>query len=617
MKWRRKNRFLLLIISLIIHNTTLFAAHDMDEWRSRTVQIAADTSLTDSMKVVRLSDLTYNYYYYYRSFSDQYLDEYFQQAKRFTGNEDQNDLLSYIYSTAVVIAKGEKAIPIIEKCEYYTLKSTSPLIRAQSWERLGRKYMTEAAALDYFSRALDALEGTTLYAAQSTINTYISTYYALQGDTENQMKYAVRSLELAQQSDTPRELINAWESLGAAHSSLNDYPAATRAYNNGREIYLEKQKNAEPDPDLHYRDELHYMVMLVNLGSMHYKNGDLHTANRIITEALETATRYYFVETQIYCHKELGNMHIALKQYPTAETHLLRAADLLATDYISTAESNYMYYEVQLALADLYNRTENYRKSAANYHEGFQKYLLLHDEEQMAANQQYAATYETRMQEEEIARMETIMNYHERRRWLYAAILMVALAALYIVFRLYRTRIHLARQKEESLHAEACLLKLRNRKAELDNQLKQQESDALKQKLALGNQLREDRNRSFEEVTMFFNNHPELSQYQNELKDIVHQHSRIDTNVEEYKEGITGIPLDFYANLQKMADNKLTQLDLKYCRLIYLETSTKDIAALMSIEPKTVRMAKYRLKQKLKLVKEDDLNVFIRNTVKQ
>lgn len=613
----RESKFILLTISLIIHNATLFAAHDIDEWRSRTILIATDTSLTDSMKVVRLSDLTYNYYYYYRSFSDQYLDEYFQQAKRFVGNEDQSDLLSYIYSTAVVIAKGEKAIPIIEKCEYYTLKSTNPLICAQSGERLGRKYMTEAAGLEYFSRALDVLEGTTLYAAKSTINTYISTYYALQGDTENQMKYAVRSLELAQQSDKPRELINAWESLGAAHSSQNNYHAATQAYNNGREIYLEKQKNTELDPDLHYRDELHYMVMLVNLGSMHYNNGDLHTADRIITEALETATRYNFVETQVYCHKELGNMHIALKQYPAAETHLLCASDLLATDYISTAESNYMYYEVQLALANLYNLTENYRKSASNYHEGIQKYRLLHDDEQIAANQQYAATYETRMQEEEIARMETIMNYHERRRLLYAAILMVALAALYIVFRLYHSRINLARQKEESLHAEASLLKLRNRKAELANKLKQQESDVLKQKLALGNQLREDRNRSFEEVTMFFNNHPELSQYQNEIKNIVHQHSRINTNVEEYKEGITGIPLDFYANLQKTADNKLTRLDLKYCRLLYLKTSTKDIAALLSIEPKTVRMAKYRLKQKLKLVKEDDLNEFIRNIVKQ
>lgn len=613
----RESKFILLTISLIMHNVSLFAVHDIDEWRSRTILIATDTSLTDSMKVVRLSDLTYNYYYYYRSFSDQYLDEYFQQAKRFIGNKDQNDLLSYIYSTAVVITKGEKAIPLIEKCEYYTLKSTTPLIRAQSWERLGRKYMTEAAALDYFSRALDALEGTTLYAAQSTINTYISTYYALQGDTENQMKYAVRSLELAQQSGTPRELTNAWESLGAAYSSQNDYPAAIRAYSCGRKIYLEKQKNGELDPDLHYRDELHYMVMLVNLGSMYYNNGDLHTADRIITEALETATRYNFVETQVYCHKELGNMHIALKQYPTAETHLLRASDLLTTDYISTAESNYMYYEVQLALANLYDQTENYRKSAANYHEGIQKYRLLHDEEQMATNQQYAATYETRMQVEEIARMETIMNYHERRRLLYAAILIVALTGLYIVFRLYRTRINLARQKEESLHAEACLLKLRNHKAELDNQLKQQESDVLRQKLALGNQLREDRNRSLNEVTTFFNSHPELSQYQNEIKNIVNQHSRIDTNVEEYKEGITGIPLDFYANLQKMADNKLTRLDLKYCRLLYLETSTKDIAALLSIEPKTVRMAKYRLKQKLKLVKEDDLNEFIRNIVKQ
>lgn len=613
MKTPHKHGYIPLTLIMMLACNTLMAAHDINEWRTRTTRIADDPQLTDSMKVVRLSDLTYNYFYYYRTFFHHYLDEYLQLAERFVDNENRYDLLSYIYGTAVIVARGKQAIPMIEKCEYYTDKSANPLIRAKGWERLGRKYLTEATGLDYLSRSLDALEGTTHFAEQSSANRYIGFYYSLQGDTANEMKYALRTLELARLSGDLHAQIDGWESVAQAHHFQNNYPAAIEAYNKERELYIEKLKKNDPDPDLQYRDEMYNMVNLVNLGSIYYNTGDFTTAIEIITEALETANCHSFVETQAYCHKELGRIHTDLKQYPTAEIHLLRAAALLATDYVGTSESSYIDYEVNLALGQLYGLTGEYRRSVGYYHEGIRKYRDLHDEEQMSVNQQYAANYETRMQEEAITRMETVMSYQEHRRLIYAAILIVALIALYMVARLYRTRINLARQIEETLCAQARLLTISNRKAELDNQLKQQEADALLRKLALGNQLREDCNRSFDDVNTFFTCHPELGQYQNQVKNIIHQQSRLDNNVEDYIQGITDVPLEFYTQLQKIAENKLTPHDLKYCRLIYLETSTKDIVALLSVEPKTVRMAKYRLKQKLKLDKEEDLNEFIRN----
>lgn len=64
-------------------------------------------------------------------------------------------------------------------------------------------------------------------------------------------------------------------------------------------------------------------------------------------------------------------------------------------------------------------------------------------------------------------------------------------------------------------------------------------------------------------------------------------------------------------SLQEKAHKKLTQLDLKYCAYLSLKLSAKRIAQLMSVEPKSVRMAKYRLKQKLNLTKEENLNDFL------
>lgn len=76
MKTPHKHGYIPLTLIMMLACNTLMAAHDINEWRTRTTRIADDPQLTDSMKVVRLSDLTYNYFYYYRTFFHHYLDEY-------------------------------------------------------------------------------------------------------------------------------------------------------------------------------------------------------------------------------------------------------------------------------------------------------------------------------------------------------------------------------------------------------------------------------------------------------------------------------------------------------------------------------------------------------------
>ncbi|RAV59160.1 hypothetical protein DIU36_07735 [Mucilaginibacter rubeus] len=57
----------------------------------------------------------------------------------------------------------------------------------------------------------------------------------------------------------------------------------------------------------------------------------------------------------------------------------------------------------------------------------------------------------------------------------------------------------------------------------------------------------------------------------------------------------------FFNALQQQAENSLTRLDLKYCSYILMGLDTKEIANRLGVEPKSIRMARYRLKQKLKL----------------
>src|SRR5699024_2103497 len=96
-----------------------------------------------------------------------------------------------------------------------------------------------------------------------------------------------------------------------------------------------------------------------------------------------------------------------------------------------------------------------------------------------------------------------------------------------------------------------------------------------------------------------------------QLEQIIDDELRIDESFEDIRLQLKEIHPDFFDRLQEKAHKKLTQLDLKYCAYLSMKLSTKQIASLMNVEPKSVRMTKYRLKQKLDLGKEDNLDDFL------
>jgi tetratricopeptide (TPR) repeat protein len=58
---------------------------------------------------------------------------------------------------------------------------------------------------------------------------------------------------------------------------------------------------------------------------------------------------------------------------------------------------------------------------------------------------------------------------------------------------------------------------------------------------------------------------------------------------------------------------KLSQSDLQFCILYRMNMSTKDIASLLQIEPRSIYAKKYRIMEKMELGKEDDFDAIIFN----
>lgn len=95
----------------------------------------------------------------------------------------------------------------------------------------------------------------------------------------------------------------------------------------------------------------------------------------------------------------------------------------------------------------------------------------------------------------------------------------------------------------------------------------------------------------------------ELIQYNN-------QQLRINEDLEELQLNIEQVNSDFFEKLARIAPD-LTSSEKQLCALLRLNLGTKEIASIRNISPKSVEMARYRLRKKLPLNTNDDIYVFV------
>ncbi|PQL95585.1 helix-turn-helix transcriptional regulator, partial [Apibacter adventoris] len=166
-----------------------------------------------------------------------------------------------------------------------------------------------------------------------------------------------------------------------------------------------------------------------------------------------------------------------------------------------------------------------------------------------------------------------------------------------------------AKLKEE----EAKFLEVEKENAELQIRIKEEEAHRLqKEVLSRTNQI-VYKNEMLKNLTDTIKNDPNFNTFL--LERMIKEEERLDKNFDDFVNVLNEIHPEFYNRLQEKTKQKLTSLDLKYCVYIFMKMPTKEMADLLHVELKTVRMNKYRLKQKLGLKKEDSLEEFIQNII--
>ncbi len=86
----------------------------------------------------------------------------------------------------------------------------------------------------------------------------------------------------------------------------------------------------------------------------------------------------------------------------------------------------------------------------------------------------------------------------------------------------------------------------------------------------------------------------------------------VDKGTDDFYTKVDSLSSSFFDKLTKQFKG-LTKNEIRLCSLIKLDLDTKQIAVLQNISPASVKMNRHRLRKKLNLAPEDDLNLFLRS----
>ena len=301
--------------------------------------------------------------------------------------------------------------------------------------------------------------------------------------------------------------------------------------------------------------------------------------------------------------KSLGNDHLTEKYYLEA----YKLTKQISDKYIRKVIAQY--------ISDLYKK-ENKIDLAYQYKEEEYKYAQQSFEQILDDKNKYLeAYYNTEQKNLQISQLEEKNKIYNKQKFLYIGIIAMAIAGLIFLSYLIRYKQRLNKQKTDLLVSEKneTELTLQLEKEEKARLKAEQELSALQQeqlqKAALATSLQLDKKNSFIN---------ELKEKAKEEKNIhldrIFKDERlVDEEFNEIKNISQEVHPNFFKKINEISKSKLTNLDLKYAAYIYIGLDNQKISTLLKVQPKTVRMSKYRLKQKIGLEKDDDLQSFIQN----
>ncbi|BAO54158.1 hypothetical protein NMS_0149 [Nonlabens marinus S1-08] len=170
-----------------------------------------------------------------------------------------------------------------------------------------------------------------------------------------------------------------------------------------------------------------------------------------------------------------------------------------------------------------------------------------------------------------------------------------------------RKRDHeLEKQKQQM---ELNLLKSQKDLADLKNQQLNSDIDSRNRELAVTTMAMIKKNETLNELKEELDNLPKTSESKS-LKKMLEKSLNSKQDWLTFEEAFNNVDKDFFKKIKEMHPS-LTSGDLRLCVYLRLNLSSKEVAPLLNISPRSVEIKRYRLRKKLGLTREESLTSYI------
>lgn len=324
---------------------------------------------------------------------------------------------------------------------------------------------------------------------------------------------------------------------------------------------------------------------------------------------------------------------------PGAEKNYLKAIQILNLNH---SKNNDTYYTTYKSLASLSEEKGEWKEALSYQQKAETSLMNMFNEDQRQNVEKLDIQYQTAKKDKTLQLLQAEAKAHHKQSLLYLIIGATLLIAIIFMLRSYHFKLRYSIEREKKLEQEkqdaSLQAKLKaqeaerhkrekeetKKRSEIQLNLEKEEQARLKAEQELLRLRQEQLQKEVMATTLQVEHKNQVLQVLKSeletggiprLNQVIRQEMATDRDFETASRQIEGISPDYFQLLTKISRGCLTDLDQKYCAYLYLKMSTKQIAQMMNVEPQSVRMTKYRIKQKLNLSKTESLDGFLQGIV--
>jgi tetratricopeptide (TPR) repeat protein len=485
----------------------------------------------------------------------------------------------------MAVQYGQKALDIAE------LSKSNPLI-AHALMNMGYIYFQQGVlelSVKQFYRCIQLYKDTKNAEGEANVLTNIGAIHLQLQNFLEAKKYFTDALNAyniiySTKPDTipPYQLITIYNNLGIVHENLSEYSEGIDYYLRGISIASRMHDTKSTLAMLHN-----------NLGSSYMKMGKSNEALEAMNEALR-------IRKSIGDKFGLASSYRMLGIYFTGQGEHQKALEALKNGFTiaNSVGSIPLQSSISEHLFNLYSQL-NRPDSALKYHVLFKNFS---DQQSKEETLKEISILEMTAQFQEKEKIRELEHNKQKLRFAYAAIVLILCV---IIFGLLYA---VSQSRNRRLSLKNKNIELANKNAELEREALANELELKNKELTTNVMYQIRKNELINSIAekLLANSHNFKKENQNLIREIIREleNSQEDSIWKEFETRFHLVHNQFYEKLNDINPD-LSPNERRLCAFLRLNMSTKEISSITGQSPRSIEVARTRLRKKLNLTNSD------------